>query len=74
MDYEDLQAGEAAMDDLDLDHQAMAHLHMALDKMKEFKPNDRSDLDRKVAISITEVEKTIAYFGWHVTSREEVEK
>lgn len=37
-----------------------------IDDLKELKPNDRSDLDRKIAICITDAEKMEAYFCWQV--------
>lgn len=30
--------------------------------LKEIKPSDRSELDRRIAINITDVEKAYAYF------------
>ena len=37
--------------------------------MRESKPNDRSDIDRAWAVSITEMEKAIAYFKVYVADK-----
>ena len=37
-----------------------------LEKMRQIKPNDRSELDRRIAISITDLEKEIAYWSHFV--------
>lgn len=37
-------------------------LQEALLRLKSYKPNDRSDMDRCYAVTITEMEKIIAYF------------
>ena len=37
------------------------HLEMALMCLKDNKPNDRSDVDRRFAIVATDLEKVIAY-------------
>lgn len=38
-------------------------LTAALGRLKESKPNDRSDADRRWAVTITEMEKVVAYFN-----------
>lgn len=38
------------------------HLEYALEALKAHKPNDRSEKDRHWAITITEMEKVIAFF------------
>lgn len=38
----------------------------ALEELREAKPNDRSDKDRRYAILITELEKLIAYYYVYV--------
>lgn len=38
------------------------YLRYALEKLKEEKPNDRSEIDRRYAICITEMEKVIGYY------------
>jgi hypothetical protein len=53
-------------DDLEDKHEPtpeqLAHLYLsqAIDCLKAYKPNDRSDLDRRYAIVITEIEKVQA--------------
>ena len=37
-------------------------LKAALELLKAGKPNDRSEKDRRYAVAITELEKTLAYF------------
>jgi hypothetical protein len=37
-------------------------LRYALQELKKEKPNDRSDMDRRYAICITELEKVIGYY------------
>ena len=36
--------------------------------LREMKPNDRSELDRRFAICMTELEKLIAYFEWYIST------
>lgn len=50
---------KAIQEPLDEDKQ---FLRNALEKLKAEKPNDRSDLDRRYAICITEMEKVIGYY------------
>lgn len=40
----------------------------AMKTLREFKPNDRSDKDRRYAVTITELEKVYAYFFTWVTN------
>lgn len=37
-------------------------INNVINKLKEEKPNDRSELDRRYAITITEMEKVLAYY------------
>jgi DNA-directed RNA polymerase subunit RPC12/RpoP len=37
--------------------------------LKDLKPNDRSEIDRRFAICITEAEKLNAYFEWYIASQ-----
>jgi hypothetical protein len=68
---------EAAMDkddngekldvnELEPDEQAAYFLAMAREKLKSGKPNDRSPKDRHWAVTLTELEKVIAYFDYWV--------
>lgn len=41
-------------------------LKAALELLKAGKPNDRSEKDRRYAVAITELEKTLAYFYLYV--------
>jgi len=43
------------------DSKALALLKAALEAMREAKPEERSELARRYAVSITELEKVIAY-------------
>lgn len=36
--------------------------------LKDLKPNDRSEVDRRFAICITDAEKLNAYFEWYIAS------
>jgi hypothetical protein len=40
-------------------------IHAALDELKRAKPNDRSEQDRIYAVTITDMEKALAYFGYN---------
>ncbi len=53
---------EAKYDSWDLEFQASYHFQMTLEKLKESKLNDKSDLDRRLEITITELEKVIAFY------------
>jgi hypothetical protein len=48
---------------------AREFLEMALETLKAEKPNDRSELDRRHAIVITEIEKVIAYYDQFIAKR-----
>jgi hypothetical protein len=50
------------------DSEALEHLRKALEVMKAAKPQERSELARRYAISITELEKVLAYFVVFVES------
>jgi hypothetical protein len=38
----------------------------ALQALRDAKPNDRSELDRRLAIAITELEKVVAFYNYYV--------
>jgi hypothetical protein len=42
----------------------------AIESLREFKPNDRSEADRRYAVTITMMEQTYAYFATWVLSAE----
>jgi len=52
------------------DAEILSDMNSLIEKMKAGKPDDRSKKDRRYAISITEMEKTMAFFytycyiGW----------
>jgi hypothetical protein len=48
------------------DSKALQLLKEALEAMREAKPEERSELARRYAVSITELEKVIAYFVLYV--------
>jgi hypothetical protein len=50
------------------DSKALELLKAALEAMREAKPEERSELARRYAVSITELEKVIAYFVLYVES------
>lgn len=50
------------MDDLTTDEQLMVRLGNVLNEFQAKKPNDRSEKDRRYAVTITELEKAIAWF------------
>lgn len=43
----------------------------ARETLKEFKPTDRSERARYYAVTITEIEKTLAYFCFWITNDEQ---
>lgn len=45
-------------------------LKCALDALTASKPNDRSELDRRYAVTITDTEKVVAYFKTYVVDYE----
>jgi hypothetical protein len=49
---------------------ALQLLKEALEAMREAKPEERSELARRYAVSITELEKVIAYYVVFVASEE----
>lgn len=50
------------------------HLNNVLSALRAAKPNDRSELDRRYAVTITELEKVVAYFSVYcMTPGKEVE-
>lgn len=50
--------------------QGIKSLRDTLAILKKHKPDDRSELDRRYAVTITELEKTLAYFYTFVVSNE----
>ncbi len=64
------------VDDLDLtpkrDARSENSLALSLKILREAKPNDRSEKDRRYAVAITELEKVYAYFNTYVISGLEV--
>ena len=47
-----------------------SQMQLLLDSLTAEKPNDRSELDRRYAVTITEIEKIIAYFKTYVVDYE----
>lgn len=55
----------------DIDEVAMSSLGDTLRALRECKPNDRSERDRRYAVTITEMEKVLGYFHtWVIATRE----
>lgn len=52
--------------ELDKDMQTAYHLQVALQAMKDSRPNDRSAADRHWAVAITDMERIIAYFDYFI--------
>lgn len=50
--------------------ESIKSLRDTLAVLKKHKPDDRSELDRRYAVTITELEKTLAYFYTFVVSGE----
>ena len=48
------------------DSKALELLRASIEAMREQKPNDRSELDRRYAVAITEAEKLLAYYLYFV--------
>ena len=46
----------------------MTALENALTVLREQKPNDKSEKDRRYAVTITEMEKVIAYYATFISS------
>ena len=44
------------------EYRFLERINDLLEDLKVYKPNDRSEKDRRVAITITELEKVYAYF------------
>ena len=55
------KAGEGLAPSLD-DNELMMTIYGALESLKDNKPNDRSEKDRRFAIMITDMEKIFSYF------------
>lgn len=62
---------ESENGDLLDDKGLMESLLDTLSRLREMKPNDRSNRDRGYAVTITELEKVIAYFNTWVTGNGE---
>jgi len=56
------------------DNIAFGNLKTTLVVLRNSKPNDRSDKDRAYAVTITEMEKLLAYFYLFVMTDEETRK
>lgn len=41
-------------------------IKQAIDELQEAKPGDRSEIDRRYAITITEMEKVLAYYEYWI--------
>jgi hypothetical protein len=48
------------------DREAINSLEVALDSLRKGKPEDRSEKARRYAVTITEMEKVLAYFKTYV--------
>lgn len=46
-------------------------IKLALQKLREAKPGDKSELDRRFAVTITELEKVYAYFNTYIVENEQ---
>ena len=62
------------METISADEFAWFKLKDALAALKEGKPNDRGEKDRAYAVTITEMEKIVAYFYLFVMTDEETRK
>jgi hypothetical protein len=51
-----------------LAEQPLRQLEQALETLRDLKPEGRSEKGRRYAVTITELEKVIAYFKVYVTS------
>lgn len=60
------------MEDLSADERLMAQLGEAYNELKKNKPNDRSEKDRRYAVTITEMEKVLGYFYLWVVKGDEL--
>jgi len=49
-----------------IEEEVYSQMLSTLQTMKDAKPNDRSEKDRRYAVAITEMEKSIAYFAFYV--------
>ena len=47
----------------------MEQLYLLLKLLEDEKPNDRSEIDRRFAIVITDLEKIEAYLQYHIVSQ-----
>lgn len=54
------------MRELTQDERCLAALYEALEQLRAAKPGNRSERDRRYAVSITELEKVIGYFNTFV--------
>lgn len=62
--------GVTARGELEIYIPATRILENALNAFKTEKPNDRSDLDRRYAVVITEIEKVFAYAYAYIESQD----
>lgn len=46
-------------------------MQQALRDLRDYKPNNRSEMDRRYAIALTEMEKLVAYFDYWVVMCED---
>ena len=58
--------GALDFDELDPDFQAAILLRQALDKIRSLKSVERTPKDRYVAITVTDLERVIAFFDYFV--------
>ncbi len=50
----------------DVEMRVAGAIKNALDVLQEAKPGDRSEIDRRYAITITELEKVLAYYEYWI--------
>ena len=50
--------------------QVLQQMRDTLEALRALKPNDRSEKDRRIAVTITELEKVIAYYNCYVIGGE----
>lgn len=59
------------MDDLDIDSKELSISGMFIDligELRDLKSSDRTERDRRISVTLTELEKTYAYFKQFVFS------
>lgn len=57
------EAAQHTEDDLDPDEVLWNEMYATLQKIKAFKPNDRSELDRRVAVTITKYQDVMSWYN-----------